>query len=204
MHAHKRGSASTVWVAARTLLLFTAVLGIGYTLALTGLGQQVFPVQADGSLQQNADGNTVGSALIGQSFTNADGEPLPEYFQSRPSAAGDGYDSGKSSGSNLGPENPDLVTAIEDRKNAISELEGVPEAAIPADAVTASSSGLDPDISPAYALLQVDRVAEARGMTSAELRDLVVSHTQTRDLGFLGEPRVNVLAINLELNGMED
>lgn len=204
MHAHTRGSGSTVWVAARTLLLFTAVLGIGYTLALTGLGQQVFPAQADGSLQQDADGNAVGSSLIGQSFTNAEGEPLPEYFQSRPSAAGDGYDSGKSSGSNLGPENADLVASIEERQKAISELDRVPKAEIPADAVTASSSGLDPDISPAYALLQVDRVAEARGLTSAEVRELVASHTQTRDLGFLGEPRVNVLAINLELNSMED
>ena len=141
----------------------------------------------------------MGSALIGQSFTDADGNPLPEWFQPRPSAAGDGYDAGASSGSNLGPENEDLIAAIEERKAQVAEFNGVPEADVPADAVTASASGLDPHISPEYALLQVARVAEARGLPESEVRDLVESRIQARDLGYLGEPTVNVLQLNLAL-----
>ena len=129
--------------------------------------------------------------------------PCPEYFQPRPSAAGDGYDGGASSGSNYGPENSDLITAIEDRKAAIAAFEDVDPADIPADAVTASASGLDPHISPAYALLQVDRVAAARGLDEQTVRDLVESRIQARDLGFLGEPRVNVLELNLALDALQ-
>ncbi len=189
-------------VAVRAMLVATLVLGIGYTAVVTGIGQLLLPAQANGSLVRDAAGDVVGSALLGQSFTDADGAPLPQYFQSRPSAAGDGYDGGASSGSNLGPENPDLVAAIEERRAQIAAFEGVDEAQIPADAVTASASGLDPHISPAYAALQVPRVAVERGIAEAEVRALVAAHTTDRDLGFLGEPRVNVLELNLALDAL--
>ena len=194
-----RTAARTHWVAIRAMLLFTLVLGVGYTLVITGIGQLALPAQANGSVVRNADGDVVGSALIGQSFTDADGNPLPEWFQSRPSAAGDGYDAGASSGSNHGPENADLIAAIEERQAQIAEFEGVSVDEIPADAVTASGSGLDPHISPEYALLQVARVAEARGLEESEVRELVESRIQARDLGYLGEPTVNVLQLNLAL-----
>ena len=189
-------------VSLRALLVFTVVLGIGYTLLITAIGQLALPWQANGSAV-SVDGRQVGSALIGQSWTDASGAPLPGYFQSRPSAAGAGYDGGASSGSNLGPENPDLIAAIEERKAAIAAFEGVDAADIPADALTASASGLDPHISPAYALLQVDRIAEARGLAGAAVRTLVESRIQARDLGFLGEPRVNVLELNLALDALQ-
>ncbi|MGX5680293.1 potassium-transporting ATPase subunit KdpC [Schumannella luteola] len=186
------------WTALRALLVFTVVLGLGYPLAVTVIGQVAFPTQANGSLER-IDGRVVGSALLGQSFTDADGEPLREWFQSRPSAAGAGYDGGASSGSNLGPNNPDLVFAIEERRLAIAEFEGVDPALVPADAVTTSASGLDPHISPEYALLQVPRVAEARGIDEGDVRELVESMIQERDLGYLGEPTVNVLQLNIAL-----
>jgi K+-transporting ATPase ATPase C chain len=186
------------WVAVRAMLLFTLVLGVGYTLAITGIGQLALPAQANGSVVRSGD-DVVGSALIGQSFTDADGNPRPEWFQSRPSAAGDGYDGGASSGSNYGPENSDLISAIEERKAQVAEFNGVSEAEVPADAVTASASGLDPHISPEYALLQVARVAEARALEESEVRELVESKIQARDLGYLGEPSVNVLQLNLAL-----
>jgi K+-transporting ATPase ATPase C chain len=194
-----RTAVRTHWVAIRAMLLFTLVLGVGYTLVITAIGQLALPAQANGSVVRNADGDVVGSALIGQSFTDADGNPLPEWFQSRPSGAGDGYDAGASSGSNLGPENSDLIEAIEERQAQIAEFEDVPVDEIPVDAVTASGSGLDPHISPEYALLQVDRVAEARGLEASEVRELVESRIQARDLGYLGEPTVNVLQLNLAL-----
>ncbi len=142
----------------------------------------------------------MGSALIGQSFSDADGNPLPEWFQPRPSAAGDGYDAGASSGSNWGPENEDLIAAIEERQLQIEDLDGVSLDEIPADAVTASGSGLDPHISPEYALLQVPRVADERGLPEADVQALVESKIQARDLGYLGEPTVNVLQLNLALS----
>ena len=194
-----RFSLRTTGVAVRALLVLTLVLGVGYTLLVTGIGQLLLPWQANGSPLPGDRG----SALIGQSFTDADGEALPEYFQSRPSAAGDGYDGGASSGSNLGPENPDLVAAVEDRKAAIAEREGVDPARVPADAITASGSGLDPHISVDYALLQVPRVAAARGLDEQEVRDLVESRIQGRDLGFLGEARLNVAELNLALDERE-
>ena len=197
-----RTAVRTHWVAIRAMLLFTLVLGVGYTLVITAIGQLALPAQANGSVVRNADGDVVGSALIGQPFTDADGNPLPEWFQSRPSAAGDGYDAGASSGSNLGPENSDLIAAIEERQAQIAEFEGVPVDEIPVDAATASGSGLDPHISPEYALLQVDRVAEARGLEASEVRELVESRIQARDLGYLGEPTVNVLQLNLALAGL--
>jgi K+-transporting ATPase ATPase C chain len=198
-----RTTLRTHWVALRAMLVFTAVLGIGYPLVVTAIGQLALPAQANGSLVR-ADGEVVGSSLIGQSFADADGAPLPEWFQSRPSAAGDGYDGGASSGSNLGPENADLIAAIEERRAAIAELEGVDPSEIPADALTASASGLDPHISPEYALLQVERVAEARGLDPVDVRALVESRIQGRDLGYLGEPTVNVVELNLALAGVGD
>ena len=193
-----RTTARTYWVAIRAMLLFTLVLGVGYTAVITGIGQVAIPAQANGSVVRSGD-EVVGSALIGQSFTDAEGNPLPEWFQPRPSAAGDGYDAGASSGSNYGPENEDLVAAIEERKAQVAEFNGVPESDVPADAVTASGSGLDPHISPEYARLQVARVAEARGLPESEVLDLVESRIQARDLGYLGEPTVNVLQLNLAL-----
>ncbi|KQP74024.1 potassium transporter KtrA [Microbacterium sp. Leaf288] len=197
-----RSTVRTTGVAVRAMLVFTLVLGVGYTLLVTGIGQLALPWQANGSLVHNSAGDTVGSALIGQSFMDSSGAALAQYFQSRPSAAGDGYDSGASSGSNLGPENPDLVSAIEERRAAIAELEGVDPSQVPADAVTASASGLDPHISPAYALLQVPRVAEVRGLDESDVHDLVEAHIQQRDLGYLGEPRVNVVELNLALDAL--
>lgn len=195
-----RTSLRHLGVAARAMLLATLILGIAYTAVITGVGQVVLPAQADGSLVRDPGGQVVGSALIGQSFTDADGAALPQYFQSRPSAAGSGYDGAASSGSNLGPENSDLVTAIGERQAAIAAADGVAVGEIPADAVTASGSGLDPHISPAYAKLQVARVAAARGLDPAVVSALVDQHTSSRDLGFLGEPRVDVLELNLALD----
>ncbi|WAC51832.1 potassium-transporting ATPase subunit KdpC [Frigoribacterium sp. SL97] len=185
-------------VALRAMLVFTAVLGVAYTAAVTGIGQLVPGGEADGSAVR-VDGRTVGSSLIGQSFTDADGVALPEWFQSRPSAAGDGYDASASSGSNLGPENPDLVAAVEERRAAIAESDGVAPEDVPVDALTASASGLDPHISPEYARIQVDRVAAARDLPVADVEALVEEHTQGRDLGYLGEPTVNVLELNAAL-----
>jgi len=185
-------------VALRAMLVFTAVLGVAYTAAVTGIGQLVPGGEADGSAVR-VDGRTVGSSLIGQSFTDADGAALPEWFQSRPSAAGDGYDASASSGSNYGPENPDLVAAVEERRAAIAESDGVAPEDVPVDALTASASGLDPHISPEYARIQVDRVAAARDLPVADVEALVEEHTQGRDLGYLGEPTVNVLELNAAL-----
>ncbi|MBD3941213.1 potassium-transporting ATPase subunit KdpC [Microbacterium sp. NEAU-LLC] len=201
-----RTTVRTTGVALRAMLVFTLVLGVGYTLLVTGIGQLALPWQADGSPVQNGSGDTVGSALVGQTFLDADGDALPQYFQPRPSAAtadgSTGYDAGASSGSNLGPENPDLVSAIHERRTAIAEREGVDPSQVPADAVTTSGSGLDPDISPAYALLQLPRVAAARGLDEAAVREVVEAHIQQRDLGYLGDPHVNVLELNLALDAL--
>ncbi|WP_426185779.1 potassium-transporting ATPase subunit KdpC [Microbacterium sp. TWP3-1-2b2] len=194
-----RTAVRTTGVAVRAMLVLTLILGVGYTLLVTGIGQLVLPWQANGS----PVGDGKGSALIGQSFTDADGEALPEYFQSRPSAAGDGYDGTRSGGSNLGPENPELIRAIDERKSQIAEREDVSLSEVPPDAVTASASGLDPHISIAYALLQVPRVADARGLSEAEVRSALESRIQGRNLGFLGEERVNVVELNLALDDRE-
>ena len=190
------------WVALRAMVVFTVVLGIGYTAVVTGIGQLALPAQAGGQPVSDADGQVVGSALIGQSFTDADGNALPQWFQSRPSSAGSGYDGTASSGSNLGPENADLIAAIGERRAAVAKLEGVSESEVPADAVTASASGLDPQISPEYARLQVARVAEARDLPEAKVSALVDSFVEGRDLGILGDPTVNVLELNLALASM--
>ena len=175
----------------RLLLVLTVVLGLAYPLAVYGVGRLV-PDKADGSML-TVDGRVVGSRLIGQAF---DGD---EWFLPRPSVAGDGYDPLASGASNFGPENPDLLATVTERKQEVADREGVDPSAVPADAVTASGSGLDPDISPEYARLQVDRVARARGLDPDAVRQLVDDHVQGRDLGFLGAPRVNVLELNAAL-----
>ncbi|OBF25014.1 potassium-transporting ATPase subunit C [Mycobacterium sp. ACS4331] len=263
------------WAALRALLILTVILGLAYPVLVWLIAQLPgLRDKADGSLLA-VDGKIVGSSLIGQSFTDADGAALPQYFQSRPSAAGDGYDPMATSASNLGPESivdqpdkPSLLTTVCARSHQIGETEkvsgarpfctddgvgavlsvlgsraisvnepcattptpflttyrGLPvecaktgedysagriipirgdapaDPAVPADAVTASGSGLDPDISPAYADLQVPRVAAARGLSLEQVRAVVAAHTQGRDLGIFGEPRVNVLAVNLALD----
>ena len=190
------------WAGLRVLLVLTVLLGVAYPLAVTGVSQLLFRWQAQGSLVDasgervtDADG-AVGSLLIGQSFDDS------RWFHPRPSAAGDGYDTLASAGSNLGPLNPDLVATIEERRAAVADEEGVAPTDVPADALTASASGLDPDISPAYAELQVARVAAERGLDEQEVRTLVDQTTVGRDLGVLGEPRVNVLRLNLALETM--
>ena len=179
------------------LLVLTLICGIVYPLLMTGLAQAVFSNQANGSLVQDTRGTVVGSSLIGQSFTK------PEYFHPRPSAAGvNGYDPTSSGASNLGPTNPSLTDGVKSRADAYRAENGLAATTpLPADAVTASGSGLDPDISPANALLQVQRVAGARGMPEDRLRALVNQHTQGRTLSILGEPRVNVLDLNRALDG---
>ncbi|NVN52118.1 potassium-transporting ATPase subunit C [Mycolicibacterium hippocampi] len=272
------------WAALRALLLFTAILGLAYPLLVWVVAQLPgLDDKAEGSLLE-VDGRPVGSSLIGQLYTDPEGNPLPQYFQGRPSAAGDGYDTLSTSASNLGPEDvvdlpdaPSLLTLVCSRSAAAGELDGVSgarpfctdggvgavlsvigprdarptrvvsvnepcdttstpflatyegvrvecaepgedyrvgrivpvrgaaadEPQVPADAVTASGSGLDPHISTAYADLQVNRVAAARGMTPDQVRSLVAAHTEGRTLGFLGHPRVNVLELNLALDGSE-
>ncbi len=183
-----------LWPSVRAMLVLTVIVGLGYPLALTGFAQVAVHDKANGSLIHD-DGKVVGSALIGQSF---DGDP--RYFQSRPSAAGAGYDPLASGASNLGPESPVLIKLIEQRRAAAAKLDGTAPADVAPDALEASGSGLDPDISPLYASQQVDRVARERGMTVAAVQKLVAEYTGGRSLGFLGEPHVNVLELNLALD----
>ena len=177
------------------LVVFTVITGLAYPLVVTGIAQGVFNDKADGSLVENADGEVVGSSLIGQAFTE------PEYFHPRPSAAGDGYDASASSGSNLGPTNDDFLASVEERADAYRDENGLAaDAEVPVDAVTASASGLDPHISVANARLQAPRVADERGLDVDAVLKLVDDHTSGRDLGFLGEKGVNVLELNLALD----
>ncbi len=175
-----------------TSLLYTIitalVLGLGYPLAITALAHVAFPAKANGQLLYNPQGELVGSALIGQPFTG------DKYFHSRPSAAGTGYDASSSSGSNLGPTNKTLT----DRIQASATAEKQPQ--VPVDLITTSASGLDPDITPAAALFQIARIARVRGTSEVQLRSLVAAYTSPRQLGFLGEPRVNVLLLNHALD----
>ncbi|HET9657111.1 MAG TPA: potassium-transporting ATPase subunit KdpC [Kineosporiaceae bacterium] len=190
----------------RMILVLTLVTGLIYPLAVTAIAQLPgLSSRADGSMVTDATGRVVGSRLIGQGFVDASGNPLPQWFQSRPSAAGrNGWDPTSSGASNLGPSNEALVKAINDRRTAIAAFDSVPghavePATVPADAVTASGSGLDPDISPEYARQQAYRVARARHLDAGAVLELVDRYTTGRALGFLGEPTVNVLELNLAL-----
>ena len=177
------------------LIVLSVVTGVVYPLVVTVIAQVVFPWQANGSLVTK-DGKVVGSALIGQPFDD------PKYFWSRPSATSPfPNDAGASSGSNLSPTNPALIKAVQDRVDALRAADPGNTAPVPVDLVTASGSGLDPHISPAAALYQVTRVAAARKVDAAQVRALVERHIEGRTLGILGEPRVNVLALNLALDG---
>lgn len=195
-------------------LLFVVVTGLVFPGVVWAIGRVVFPNQAAGSLIKDANGQVVGSALLGQSFSK------PQYFQPRPSAAGAGYDAANSSGTNLGPTSDKLVNGIKDDPatkdvdetylgyrdlaRAYREENGLaPDAVIPADAATRSASGLDPDISPANAELQIARVAKARGSTTERIRAVVSGNTTGRFLGIIGEPRVNVLQLNLALDALK-
>ena|SRR6478609_95829 len=180
--------------ALKCLLLLTVVLGIGYPLLVLGVGHLGLQVQAQGSLVTAVDGRVVASRLIGQSVEG------DQWFQPRPSA-GD-YDGLASGGSNAGPDDAELVATVDQRRAEIAKRDGVPAAAVPADAVTASGSGLDPFISPAYAFLQVDRVARSRDLPADRVRALVERHVTPRTLGFLGQPRVNVVELNLDLQSV--
>ena len=172
-------------------LATTVLLGIIYPLVVTGLAQIIFPAKANGQLIE-ANGKLIGSRIIGQSFTG------PTYFHSRPSAAGYGYQADNSNGSQLGPTNHQLIDRVK-TDTATLQAEN-PNKPVPVDLVTTSASGLDPDITPASAEFQIPRVAKARGISQEQLTRLIAQHTQGRQLGFLGEPRVNVLGLNLDLD----
>jgi potassium-transporting ATPase KdpC subunit len=189
-------------VSIAALVIATVALGFGYPLVVTGISQLFFPDKANGSLVYSGD-KLVGSALLGQSFTDAKGNPLPRYFQPRPSNAGDGYDGSSSGASNLGPSNPTLINDVAERERAYRQLNHMaPDAAVPVDAVTASGSGLDPDISIQNALDQAPRVAQARHLPVARVLSVLHQHTTPAQWGFLSEPDVNVLQLNLALDGL--
>jgi potassium-transporting ATPase KdpC subunit len=178
----------------RALIVLTVITGVLYPLLVTGIAQVAFPKQANGSLIEK-DGKVLGSSLIGQPFSD------PKYFWSRASATSPmPYNGGSSSGSNQGPTNPALKEAVEGRVKALRDAGGDPSKPVPVDLVTASGSGLDPHISPAAADYQAARVAKVRGLPEAKVRELVAQNTEGRQLGFLGEPRVNVLRLNLSLD----
>ena len=200
-----------VWIgqhlaAVRAIIVLTVITGFVYPLLVLGIGQAAFHNQANGSLV-SVNGKVVGSSLLCQEFVDAKGNPLPQYFQPRPSTASAansktdfGCDPNYSGASNLGPNNTTLLQNVNQRKAAYAKLNGVSPSSIPPDAVTTSGSGLDPYISPQNADLQVNRVAAARHLPVSQVKALVDSHTQGRTLGFLGEPRVNVLALNMALD----
>jgi len=177
----------------RLTIIMTVLTGLIYPGAMTALCQLIFPSQANGSMI-TANGKVVASAIIAQSFTR------PEYFHPRPSAAGDGYDAGASSGSNLGPTSQKLIDRVKGSVADFHKENPGFTGNLPADSVTTSSSGLDPHISPASAEAQLARVAQARGVGPEQIRSLMAAHSQGPDLGFLGEPRVNVLTLNIALD----
>jgi K+-transporting ATPase ATPase C chain len=186
-----------LWIAVRMTIVLTVLTGVIYPIAMVGLAHLLFPAQADGSLIAKG-GSAVGSRLIGQNFSS------PRYFHPRPSAAGDkGYDASNSGGSNLGPTNKALIEGVRTRLSTLVEQNpGLVASQVPIDMVTASGSGLDPNISPDGAEIQIARIAKARGISEDAVRNLVREHTESRQLGILGEPRVNVLELNLALDAL--
>ncbi len=206
-------SVRTHFTALRMLLVMTVVLGIAYPLLVTGVSQVAFSDKANGSIVKS-DGKEIGSSLLGQNFnlpkktpTSTTGndpkeqaQPDPKWFQPRPSAAGTGYDPKSSSASNLGPNSDVLLKQVNDDRAAVAAFDGVDPASVPADALTASGSGLDPHISVAYAKEQVNRVAKARGLSADTVGKLVGTYTEGRSLGFLGEAGVNVVLLNKALS----
>jgi potassium-transporting ATPase KdpC subunit len=186
-----------IWVACKMTIVLTLLTGIVYPAAMVGLAHLLFPHQAEGSLIFR-DGQVVGSALIGQNFSSS------RYFHPRPSAAGDkGYDAANSGGSNLGPTNKTLIETVRSRASTLREHEsGINHGEIPVDMITASGSGLDPEITPAAAEIQVPRVAKTRGLSEVAVRSLVSTYTRGRTFGVLGEPGVNVLELNLALDNL--
>ncbi|MFE7898314.1 potassium-transporting ATPase subunit KdpC [Streptomyces sp. NPDC057424] len=200
MNTELRNTTRVAWAALRALLVLTLVTGVVYPLAVTGVAQVVFHDKANGSIVK-ADGQEVGSELIGQSW-NLPGtdRPDPKWFQGRPSHSG--YDPLSTGSSQLGASDPTLVKVVEAAKKQVAAFNGVPESAVPPDAVTGSASAIDPDISPEYAKIQARRVAEANGMSEAVVAELVKGHIHGRPAGFLGEPRVNVLELNLALRDL--
>lgn len=210
-----RNTARLTMAGLRALLVLTVVCGVLYPLVVTGVAQAAFPGRANGS-EVSSHGKVVGSSLIGQRYDKGkdrQGNPVPDlkFFQPRPSAGlgsnrangvNTQYDLQVSGASNLGATNTDLVKAVKERKRWVAETYGVPAAKVPADAVTSSGSGLDPDISPAYAQLQADRVAKENHLPADLVRRLVKDHTDGRTLGFMGEPHVNVLELNVALRDL--
>ena len=176
-------------------VLLTVLTGVIYPITITGLAQLVFPVQANGSLITDNRGKVISSALIGQAFND------PSHFWGRPSATAPyPYNAGASKGSNLGPTNPALIDAIKIRLQTLKDIDPDNKAPVPVDLITASASGLDPHISPAAANYQIKRIAKARNLTATQLHNLIATNTESRLWGFLGEPRVNVLTLNLSLD----
>jgi len=211
MASNRRGTAAQFGVAVRAMVVLTILLGVIYPLAMTGAAQALFHGNANGSMVK-VDGKDVASDLIGQAYTkqaikdgkpevDSAGEPVmeadPKWFQTRPSAVD--YDAAGSAASQYGPNNKDLEGLIAERRETVAKLEGVDPSQVPPDALTASGSGLDPQISPAYAALQVNRIARERGLDVAKVQQLVKDNTKGRTLGFLGEPTVNVVTLNSDL-----
>ncbi|KRV48538.1 potassium-transporting ATPase subunit C [Wenjunlia vitaminophila] len=196
MNATLRNTSRLTFAALRALLVLSLITGVLYPLVVTGVAQGAFPDQANGSVVE-LDGREVGSSLVGQTWNDEDGNPDPRWFQPRPSAAD--YDAEASGASNLAADSPELLELVRERRARVAAFNGVPESEVPVDAVTASGSGLDPHISPRYARLQADRVARARDLDGAAVRTLVDDAVRSRVAGFLGEPRVNVLQLNLDL-----
>ncbi|MFF7794017.1 potassium-transporting ATPase subunit KdpC [Streptomyces sp. NPDC007991] len=202
MNTSFMNSARMAWAALRMLLVLTVVTGIAYPLVVTGIGQVLFHDKANGSMV-TVDGKEVGSKLIGQSW-NLPGtdKPDPKWFQGRPSNSG--YDPLATGSSQLSAGNPKLVKMVEAAKKQVAAFNDVPESEVPKDAVTGSASAIDPDISPAYARIQVNRVAKANGLTVAQVEKLANDHTQGRTAGFLDQPRVNVLDLNIALKELAE
>ncbi len=196
MSLDPRTTARPLLAAVRALLVLTLLTGVAYPLLVTGVAQAAFPGRANGSMAE-ANGREIGSSLIGQTWNDADGDPDPRWFQPRPSHSG--YDPLATGSSQLGASDPTLLAMVREAREQVAAFNGVPVGDVPKDAVTGSASAIDPHISPAYARLQADRVAEANGLPRADVARLVEDHVRGRELGFLGNERVNVLELNLAL-----